>query len=150
MRRAIALALENVSSGLGGPFGAVVVRDDAIIAEGTNQVTSSNDPSAHAEMLAVRAACRQLGNFQLSGCEIYSSCEPCPMCLGLIYWARPDKLFYAASAEDAAAVGFDDSFIYHELQALPSTRSIPTTQILRSDALAAFQAWREKPDKIPY
>jgi guanine deaminase len=150
MRRAIALALENVSSGRGGPFAAVVVRAGAIIAEGTNQVTSSNDPSAHAEMLAVRAACRQLGNFQLTGCEIYSSCEPCPMCLGLIYWARPDKLFYAATAEDAAAIGFDDSFIYHELQSPPAARSISMTQMLRNDALAAFHAWQQKPDKIPY
>jgi guanine deaminase len=150
MRRAIALALENVSAGRGGPFAAVVVRGDAVLAEGTNQVTATNDPSAHAEMLAVRAACRQLGHFQLTGCEIYSSCEPCPMCLGLIYWARPDRVYYAATAEDAAAIGFDDSRIYRELQSPPAARSIPMTQMLRNDALAAFRAWQVKPDKIPY
>jgi guanine deaminase len=150
MRRAIALALENVGTGRGGPFGAVVVRGDAIIAEGTNQVTSTNDPSAHAEVLAVRAACRELGNFQLTGCDIYSSCEPCPMCLGLIYWARPEKLFYAATAGDAAAIGFDDSFIYRELQTPPAARKIPAQQFLRADALAAFRAWQQKPDKIRY
>jgi len=150
MRRAIALALENVQSGRGGPFGAVVARGEEIIAEGTNQVTFANDPSAHAEMLAVRAACRKLGHFQLTGCEVYSSCEPCPMCLGLIYWARPAKLYYAATAEDAAAIGFDDSRIYRELQSPPAARTIPMTQMLRDDALAAFRAWEAKPDKIPY
>jgi len=150
MRRAIALALENVSSGRGGPFGAVVVREGAIIAEGTNLVTFSNDPSAHAEMVAVRAACRALGSFQLAGCEIYSSCEPCPMCLGVIYWARPDKVFFGVTAEDAAAIGFDDSFIYRELQLPRSGRSIPMVQMMREDALAAFRAWQAKPDKVPY
>ena len=150
MRRAIALALENVSSGRGGPFGAVVVREGAIIAEGTNLVTFSNDPSAHAEMVAVRAACRALASFQLAGCEIYSSCEPCPMCLGVIYWARPDKVFFGVTAEDAAAVGFDDSFIYRELQLPRSGRSIPMVQMMREDALAAFRAWQAKPDKVPY
>jgi tRNA(Arg) A34 adenosine deaminase TadA len=150
MRRAIALSLENVRSGRGGPFGAVVVRGDEIIAEGTNQVTSTNDPSAHAEMLAVRAACRKLEHFQLAGCEIYTSCEPCPMCLGLIYWARPDKVYYANTAEDAAAIGFDDSRIYGELASPPAARSIPMMQMLRHEALAAFRAWQERPDKIPY
>jgi guanine deaminase len=150
MRRAIALSLENVNAGRGGPFAALVVRGGEIIGEGTNQVTSTNDPSAHAEMLAIRAACRRLNHFQLKGCEIYSSCEPCPMCLGLIYWARPEKVYYAASAEDAAAIGFDDSRIYHELQSPHSQRSIPTKQMLRQEALLAFRAWREKPDKIPY
>jgi guanine deaminase len=150
MRRAIALSLENVRSGRGGPFAAVVVRGDEIIAEGTNQVTSSNDPSAHAEMLAVRAACRKLEHFQLAGCEIYTSCEPCPMCLGLIYWARPDKVYYANTAEDAAAIGFDDSRIYGELASAPAARSIPMLQMLRHEALAAFRAWQERPDKIPY
>ena len=150
MRRAIALALENVSSGRGGPFGAVVVREGAIIAEGTNLVTFSNDPSAHAEMVAVRAACRALASFQLAGCEIYSSCEPCPMCLGVIYWARPDKVFFGVTAEDAAAIGFDDSFIYRELQLPRSGRSIPMVQMMREDALAAFRAWQAKPDKVPY
>ena len=150
MRRAITLALENVSSGRGGPFAAVVVRGGAIIAEGTNQVTSTNDPSAHAEMLAVRAACHALKHFQLAGCEIYSSCEPCPMCMGLIYWARPEKVYYANTAEDAAAIGFDDSRIYRELASPPAARSIAMVQMLRNDALAAFRAWQEKPDKIPY
>jgi guanine deaminase len=150
MRRAIALSLENARSGHGGPFAAVVVRCDEIIAEGTNQVTSTNDPSAHAEMLAVRAACRTLKHFQLAGCEIYTSCEPCPMCLGLIYWARPDKVYYANTAEDAAAIGFDDSRIYRELQSPHAARSIPMVQMLRNEALAAFRAWQEKTDKIPY
>jgi len=150
MRRAIALSLENVRSGRGGPFAAVVVRGGEIIGEGTNQVTSSNDPSAHAEMLAVRAACRRLEHFQLAGCEIYTSCEPCPMCLGLIYWARPDKVYYANTAEDAAAIGFDDSRIYRELASPPAARSIPMMQMLRHEALAAFRAWDAKPDKVRY
>jgi len=149
MRRAIALSLENVRSG-GGPFATVVVRGDEIIAEGTNQVTSTNDPSAHAEMLAVRAACRALKHFQLAGCEIYTSCEPCPMCLGLIYWARPDKVYYANTVEDAAAIGFDDSRIYRELASPLTARSIAMVQMLRHEALAAFRAWQEKPDKTPY
>ncbi len=150
MRRAIALSLESVRSGRGGPFAAVVVRGDEILAEGINQVTSTNDPSAHAEILAVRAACRKLQHFQLAGCEIYTSCEPCPMCLGLIYWARPDKLYYANTAEDAAAIGFDDVRIYRELQSPPAARSIPTVQMLRDEALAVFRAWQEKPGKIYY
>lgn len=150
MRRAIALSLENVRSGRGGPFAAIVVRGDKVIAEGTNQVTSTNDPSAHAEVLAVRAACSALKHFQLTGCEIYTSCEPCPMCLGLIYWARPDKVYYANTAEDAAAIGFDDSRIYHELASPPSARSIAMVQMLRNEALAAFRAWQAKTDKIPY
>ena len=150
MRRAIELSLENVKSERGGPFAAVVVRGGEIIAEGTNQVTAMKDPSAHAEILAVRDACRKLQNFQLTGCEIYSSCEPCPMCLGLIYWARPERIFYATTAEDAAAIGFDDSRIYRELKAPREARSIPMEQILRDEALAAFQAWQQKPDKILY
>ncbi|HYN16071.1 MAG TPA: nucleoside deaminase [Terriglobales bacterium] len=150
MRRAIALSLENVRSGRGGPFAAVVVRGDEIIAEGTNQVTSTNDPSAHAEILAVRAACSALAHFQLAGCDIYSSCEPCPMCLGLIYWARLDKVYYANTVEDAAAIGFDDSRIYRELALPHATRSLPMTQMLRHEALAAFRAWQAKADRIPY
>jgi tRNA(Arg) A34 adenosine deaminase TadA len=150
MRRAIALSLENVKAGRGGPFAAVVVRGDEILAEGTNQVTSTNDPSAHAEMLAVRAACGKLQHFQLAGCEIYATCEPCPMCLGLIYWARPDRLYYANTAEDAAAIGFDDARIYRELQSPRSARSIPMAQILRDEALAAFRVWQQKPNKIYY
>jgi len=150
MRRAIALSLENVRSGRGGPFAAVVARGDEIIAEGTNQVTSTNDPSAHAEMLAVRDACRALAHFQLPGCEIYSSCEPCPMCLGLIYWARLDRVYYANTVEDAAGIGFDDLRIYRELALPPPARSLPMTQMLRQEALAGFRAWQAKADRIPY
>jgi len=150
MRRAIALSLENVQSGRGGPFAALVVRGDEILAEGANQVTSSNDPSAHAEMLAVRAACRKLQHFQLAGCEIYTSCEPCLMCLGVIYWARLDKIYYANTAEDAAAIGFDDARIYRELRSPPAARSIPRVQMLRDEALVAFRAWQEQPGKIYY
>jgi len=150
MRRAIALSLENVQSGRGGPFAALVVRGDEILAEGANQVTSSNDPSAHAEMLAVRTACRKLQHFQLAGCEIYTSCEPCLMCLGVIYWARLDKIYYANTAEDAAAIGFDDARIYRELRSPPAARSIPRVQMLRDEALVAFRAWQEQPGKIYY
>ena len=150
MQKAIALALENVRSGRGGPFGAVVVRGSDVIGEGTNQVTSTNDPSAHAEVLAVRAACQRLRTFQLRGCEIYSSCEPCPMCLSLIYWARLDKVYYASTAEDAAAIGFDDSRIYSELRSPNDNRSVPMVRLQIADALVAFRAWQGKPDKIPY
>ena len=150
MRRAIALSLENVRSGRGGPFAAVVVRSDEILAEGTNLVTSTNDPSAHAEMLAVRAACRKLQHFQLAGCEIYTSCEPCPMCMGLIYWAGVARVFYANTKQDAAAAGFDDSRIYRELALPIQKRAVPAEQMMRKRALAAFRVWRDKPDKIPY
>jgi len=150
MRRAIALAVENVRSGRGGPFAAVVVRGDEVLGEGTNLVVFTNDPSAHAEVLAVRAACSKLKHFQLSGCEIYTSCEPCPMCLGLIYWSRPDKVYYATTAEDAAAISFDDLRIYREFQSPPVARSIHMVQMLRDEGLAAFRAWQEKPDKIAY
>ncbi|MGB6431623.1 MAG: nucleoside deaminase [Candidatus Acidiferrales bacterium] len=150
MQRAIALAIENVKSGAGGPFGAVVVKDGRIIAEGVNRVTQTNDPSAHAEVLAIREACRALGTFQLSACELYTSCEPCPMCLGAIYWARPDRVFFGATAQDAAEAGFDDSFIYEELRREPSHRKIPMTPIMREDALAAFRAWRDQLGRIEY
>lgn len=150
MQRAIALAVDNVQSGAGGPFGAVVVKDGRIVAEGVNRVTQSNDPSAHAEIVAIREACRALNTFQLTGCEIYTSCEPCPMCLGAIYWARPDRVFFGATAEDAAAAGFDDSFIYQELRREPSHRKIPMTPIMREDALAAFRAWRAQSGRIDY
>lgn len=149
MERAIELSMQNVNRG-GGPFGAVVVQDGQIIGEGTNQVTASNDPSAHAEMEAIRQACRRLGAFQLEGCEIFSSCEPCPMCLGLIYWARPDKLYYANTAADAASIGFDDARIYEQLKMPPAQRAIPHQQIMRAEALAAFRAWREMLDKVGY
>lgn len=150
MQRAISLAIENVRSGRGGPFGAVVVKDGKIIAEGANCVTATNDPTAHAEVIAIRNACRALGNFQLTDCEIYTSCEPCPMCLGAIYWARPARVFFAATAADAAAAGFDDSFIYEQLPLPVQQRKIPMTPLMREQALAAFRAWKEKSDKIPY
>lgn len=150
MRRAIELSLENVRSGKGGPFGAVVTKDGAIIGEGANQVLSTNDPSAHAEVIAVRQACQKLRTFQLSGCEIYTSCEPCPMCMGLIYWARPDAVYYANTAEDAANIGFDDALIYRELTIKPGKRSIPMQQMLGDEAMAAFKAWEKKPGKVRY
>jgi tRNA(Arg) A34 adenosine deaminase TadA len=150
MSRAIELAIENVRSGRGGPFGAVVVKHGAIIAEGANSVTTTNDPTAHAEMTAIRAACRVLADFQLTGCDIYTSCEPCPMCLGAIYWARPARVFYACTAGDAAAEGFDDSFIYQQLWLPPDQRKIPMSPLMHEEALAAFRAWKEKSDKIPY
>jgi tRNA(Arg) A34 adenosine deaminase TadA len=150
MQRAIELAIENVRSGRGGPFGAVVVKQGTIIAEGANSVTPTNDPTAHAEMTAIRAACRVLADFQLAGCDIYTSCEPCPMCLGAIYWARPARVFFACTAGDAAAAGFDDSFIYQQLWLPPDQRKIPMAPLMREEALAAFRAWKEKSDKIPY
>ena len=150
MARAIELSLENVRSGCGGPFGAVIVRHGQIIAEGVNQVTSLNDPTAHAEVLAIRGACAKLASFELKDCELYTSCEPCPMCLGAIYWARLARLYYANTADDAAGIGFDDSFIYREIQAVHARRRIPTAQLMRDEALAAFRAWADKPDKIAY
>ena len=150
MQTAIALATENVRSGAGGPFGAVVVKDGAIIATAANAVTATNDPTAHAEILAVRKACQALNHYQLDGCEIYTSCEPCPMCLGAIYWARPDRVFFGATAEDAAAAGFDDRFIYEELRREPGQRKIPMTPIMREEALAAFRAWRDQTGRIEY
>ena len=150
MQRAIELAVENVRSGRGGPFAALVVKDGAIIAEGTNRVTSANDPTAHAEVMAIREACHALGNFQLTGCDIYTTCEPCPMCLGAIYWARPTRVFYAGVAQDAAAAGFDDSFIYEQCRLPASRRAIPMLQLMREEALAAFRAWEQKSDKIQY
>ena len=149
MARAVELSIENVGLG-GGPFAAVVVRSGRIIAEGVNSVTTENDPSAHAEIVAIREACRQLGTFELPECEIYSSCEPCPMCLGAIYWARPVSVFFANTAADAAQFGFDDAFIYGEIQRNHADRKIPMIQLMRTEALAAFHAWREKNDKIHY
>lgn len=150
MARAIELSIESVKSGRGGPFGAVIVREGAIVAEGTNRVTSTNDPTAHAEILAIRQACEKLGAFELKDCEIYTSCEPCPMCLGAIYWARLARIYFANAAEDAARIGFDDSFIYSELKQPHSQRRIPTIQMMHEEALAGFQAWVERPDKILY
>ena len=150
MARAIQLSIENVHSGRGGPFGAVIVKDGAVIAEGANQVTSSKDPTAHAEILAIRAACAKLGVFELPGCEIYTSCEPCPMCLGAIYWSRLSRIYFASAAADASRIGFDDSLIYREIAQPLTRRSIPMVQMMREQALAAFRAWEEKPNKIVY
>ncbi len=149
MQRAIELSIKSVESG-GGPFGAVIVKDGKIIAEASNSVTKDNDPTAHAEINAIRQACQQLGTFDLSGCEIYTSCEPCPMCLGAIYWARLDKIYYANTRHDAAKIGFSDEFIYEEIEKPPHLRKIPTIQLMRDQALKAFKAWEEKEDKIEY
>ena len=150
MRRAIALALENIRSARGGPFAALIAKDGRILAEAANSVTSTNDPTAHAEINAIRAACRALGSFELCGCDLYTTCEPCPMCLGAIYWARPGRVFYAGTAADAAAAGFDDAMIYSELQREPQARRIAMTQLLREESLAIFSAWKQQPGKIPY
>ena len=150
MREAIRLSLQNLSTGEGGPFGAVVVKDGKIIAWGNNQVTKTNDPTAHAEIVAIRNACKTLGSFQLEGCEIYTSCEPCPMCLGAIYWARPDKIYYANSKEDASEAAFDDAFIYEEMAKPIHERKLFTKQILREEALIAFKQWIDMPDKELY
>jgi guanine deaminase len=150
MARAIQLSIDGVESGRGGPFGAVIVRDGKIVAEGVNQVTSTNDPTAHAEVLAIRLACEKLGDFQLKDCELYTSCEPCPMCLGAIYWARLSRIYFASSAEDAAKIGFDDSLIYSELKQPYSRRRIPTSQMMREEALAGLRVWVDRPNKIPY
>jgi tRNA(Arg) A34 adenosine deaminase TadA len=150
MARAIALSLENVRTGAGGPFAAVVVKDGEIIAEGANAVTTTNDPTAHAEVVAIREACRKLNSFDLQGCEIYTSCEPCPMCLGAIYWARPTRVYFAISAADAAQAGFDDAFIYQEIGRPHPERAIPMIQLAQDGALAAFRVWQEKEDRIRY
>ena len=150
MARAIQISIDNVHSGRGGPFGAVVVKDGAIIAEGANQVTATNDPTAHAEVVAIRDACRKLAVFDLEGCEIYSSCEPCPMCLGAIYWSRLSRIYFANADEDASKIGFDDSLIYHEIAQPHSQRKIPMIQMMRDKALEAFRAWENKPNKIEY
>jgi len=150
MARAIQLSIENVRSGHGGPFGAVVVKNDHIIAEGVNQVTSTNDPTAHAEVLAIRQACQKLGFFELKECQIYTSCEPCPMCLGAIYWARLSRVYFGNVAADAAKIGFDDSFIYREIAQPHSQRGIPMIQMMRDQALAAFRAWEETPKRTAY
>ncbi|MBQ4063750.1 MAG: nucleoside deaminase [Bacteroidaceae bacterium] len=149
MRRAIDLAVENVKSG-GGPFGAVIARDGHIISTGVNRVTANNDPTAHAEVSAIRAACTKLGTFNLEGCVIYTSCEPCPMCLGAIYWAHIDKIYYGANQHDAAAINFDDSFIYRELELPMNKRRKPVENLLHNEALAPFNLWREKEDKVEY
>jgi guanine deaminase len=150
MARAIELSIENVRSGRGGPFAAVVVKDGKIIAEAANCVTSTNDPTAHAEVMAIRLACKKLSTFELKGCDIYTTCEPCPMCLGAIYWARPTRVYFGGTAADAAKAGFDDSFIYEEIARPHGSRKIPMVAMMREEALAAFRAWQEKSDKIAY
>lgn len=149
MRKAIDLSIENVKCG-GGPFGAVITKDGEIISTGVNQVTKNNDPTAHAEVSAIREAARKLGTFDLSGCEIYTSCEPCPMCLGAIYWAHVDKMYYGNSKTDAKNIGFDDSFIYDEIALVPQDRKLESEQILSDEAIVAFQNWTEKEDRIDY
>lgn len=150
MREAIRLAEKNLQSLEGGPFGAVVVKDGKIIGRGSNMVTSTNDPTAHAEVVAIRDACKNLGTFQLDGCEIYSSCEPCPMCLGAIYWARPKKLYFAANRADAAKAGFDDSYIYDQIPLAPSLRDLSSVQLLSDEAVKVFDDWTALDQKIPY
>lgn len=150
MRRAIALAEVGMNSNEGGPFGAVVVKDDIIIGEGNNAVTSTNDPTAHAEVVAIRNACKNLNSFQLENCIIYTSCEPCPMCLGAIYWARPKKVFYACDKNDAAEIDFDDQFIYTELEQAIGERSIPFVRLLKEEGKIVFNKWAKKGDKTEY
>ncbi len=150
MARAISLAANNVNSNNGGPFGAVVVKDGKIVGEGGNKVTVHNDPTAHAEIVAIRQAAKNLGTFDLSGCEIYASCEPCPMCLGAIYWSHIDRLFYAATKDDAAKANFDDSFIYAEIAKPKDQRQLQSVQLMREDAVKVFDEWIETEDKTPY
>ena len=150
MSEAVKSALEGMQNNDGGPFGCVIVKDGEIIGKGNNKVTSTNDPTAHAEVTAIRDACKNIGSFQLDGCIIYTSCEPCPMCLGAIYWARPDKVYYGSNQVDAANIGFDDEFIYKEIPLPYEKRSIPFEQIGREIALKPFQKWLDKDDKIEY
>ena len=150
MRRAIALSREKMEENCGGPFGAVIVRNGKIIGEGWNMVTSANDPTAHAEVTAIRNACKTIGDFKLEGCEIYTSCEPCPMCLAAIYWARIGKIYYANTRKDAAAIGFDDDFLYREISLPEAQRALPVQRLLADEAKNVFDDWMEKTDKTPY
>lgn len=150
MREAIRLSIEKMQAGHGGPFGAVVVRNGEIIARGFNQVTSTHDPTCHAEVDAIRKACAALGTFQLTDCDLYTSCEPCPMCLGAIYWARPRRVFYGNTKQDAAAIGFDDQFIYEELEKPLDQRRLPMQQLLRDESLAGFRAWEQHEARTDY
>ena len=149
MRKAIELSVKNVAEG-GGPFGAVIAKDGEIVATGCNRVTDEHDPTAHAEVSAIRAACRKLNTFDLSGCEIYTSCEPCPMCLGAIYWAHLDRMYYGNNQHDAAEIGFDDAFIYEEIALKPEERRLAPVRLLPEEAIKAFEAWRLKDDKVEY
>ena len=149
MKRAIELSIESVNKG-GGPFGYVIVRDEKIVSEGSNKVTSSNDPTAHGEIVAIREACKKINNFSLSGCELYSTCEPCPMCLSAIYWARIEKIYYANTRKDAQKIDFDDSLIYSEFQKNINKRKIPMIQMMKNEALKAFELWDKKTDKVKY
>ena len=149
MKRAIELSLESVNKG-GGPFGCVIVKDEKIVSEGSNKVTSSKDPTAHGEIVAIREACKKINNFSLSGFELYSSCEPCPMCLSAIYWARIDKVYFANTRQDAQKIDFDDSLIYSEFQKNIDKRKIPMVQMMRDEALKAFELWDKKTDKVKY
>ncbi|MFC4097383.1 nucleoside deaminase [Euzebyella saccharophila] len=150
MKRAIEMAAKGMNSNAGGPFGAVVVKDGEIVAEGHNKVTSTNDPTAHAEVVVIREACKKLGSFQLTDCILYTSCEPCPMCLGAIYWARPKAVYFACTKEDAKAIDFDDRFIYDELEKDMDARKMTFVQLLRKEALPVFQSWAEKNDRTDY
>ena len=150
LRRAIALATQNVTTGAGGPFGAVIVRDGKIIGEGANSVTATNDPTAHAEVNAIRAAAKALGTFTLAGCELYTSCEPCPMCLAAVYWSHVDVFYYGACAADAARAGFDDAFLYEELRKTANQRKLPSKQLIGDEAWISFAAWIAAPNKVQY
>jgi guanine deaminase len=150
LQQAVELAREGMRTGKGGPFGCVIVKDNVVIGKGSNSVTELNDPTAHAEVVAIRDACKNIGDFQLTDCDIYTSCEPCPMCLGAIYWARPRKVFFAATRNDAAYAGFDDSFIYSELELSPGERKIPLLHTPHEEALKLFKEWIDKPDKQSY
>ena len=150
MMEAIALSKKGIESGEGGPFGCVIVKDDKIVGRGNNKVTSTNDPTAHAEVVAIRDACKNLGNFQLDDCEVYTTCEPCPMCLGAIYWARPKIIYYANNRQDAATIGFDDSMIYEEFGVDLSARKIPIRSVGRNEAIKIFEQWKAKEDKVNY
>lgn len=150
MQQAIDLAQSGMESGNGGPFGCVIVKDDQVIGSGSNMVTKTMDPTAHAEVVAIRDACKNLNHFQLEGCEVYTSCEPCPMCLGAIFWARPSRVFYACTHEDASAAGFDDSFIYREIQVAPQDRQIPMEGMMREESQKIFELWKSKGNKTVY
>lgn len=150
MGRAIELAKMGAEMNLGGPFGCVVVKNGEVVGEGNNRVTSTNDPTAHAEIIAIREACEKLAAFQLDGCTVYTSCEPCPMCLGAMYWARPEKIFFACTREDAAAIGFDDHFIYREFEKTNAERERPLKGLMREEALEVFRSWSAKTDRVEY